>query len=78
MAKDDVDTYYEEGQWKNKVRGNSRASHPHATKAEAQKVGRDMARERESEHTIKNKDGKIGKGSGSKQSYGSDNTPPAG
>lgn len=63
-----VETYYEDGQWKNKVGGNSRASNTADTKAEAQDVGRDMARSRDAEHVIKTKEGKIGE----KNSYGND------
>lgn len=68
MGKGDVDTYYEDGQWKNKVEGGQRATSTHATKAEAEKAGRDMARAREVEHVIKKKDGTIGE----KNSYGND------
>lgn len=78
MSKGDVETYYEDGQWKNRPQGNSRASSVHDTKAEAQSAGRQMARERHVEHIIKNKDGRIGKGPGSKQSYGKDKNPPRG
>lgn len=68
MAKGDVDTYYEGGEWKNKVQGNQRASSTHDTKAEAQAEGRRLARERQVEHTIKKQDGTIGE----KNSYGND------
>lgn len=60
MAKGDIETYHDDGQWKNRAQGNERASNVHGTKAEAQKVGRDMARDRGVEHVIKNKDGRIG------------------
>lgn len=72
MAKGDIETYYEDGQWKNRPQGNDRASNTHDTKAEAEQVGRGMARDRDVEHIIKNMDGQIGKGPGSKQSYGND------
>lgn len=78
MAKGDIETYYETGQWKNRPQGNSRASSTHDTKAEAAAAGRQMARKRQVEHVVKNKDGRIGKGSGSKQSYGEDKFPPRG
>lgn len=69
MAKDgDVETYHEGGQWKNRSVGNQRASSSWGTKAEAQKAGREMARKRQSEHTIKKMDGTIGE----KNSYGND------
>ena len=63
-----VETYYEDGQWKNRVQGNQRASNTFDTKAEAQTKGRDMARERGTEHVIKKMDGTIG----DKNSYGND------
>lgn len=78
MAKGDVETYYENGEWKNRAQGNSRASNIHDTKADAVAVGRQMARQRQVEHLIKNRDGRMGKGSGSKQSYGKDSFPPRG
>jgi hypothetical protein len=76
VPKGDVETYYEDGQWKNKVEGNERASNTAATKADAVSVGRDMAREREVEHVIKNEDGTISE----KHTYprGRDHNPPAG
>lgn len=60
MAKGDVETYHEDGKWKNRPQGNERASNTHDTKAAAQAVGRGMAVERGVEHVIKNMDGKIG------------------
>jgi hypothetical protein len=68
MSKGNVDTYHEDGQWKNKVEGNSRASNVHRTKAEAQEAGREMAVDRKTEHVIKKMDGTIGE----KNSYGND------
>ncbi|MDN4173931.1 DUF2188 domain-containing protein [Nocardioides sp. SOB77] len=70
MAKGDISTYHEDGQWKNKVEGSSRAANTHSTKAEAESKGRDMAQERKVEHTIRKMDGTIGE----KNSYGND--PP--
>jgi hypothetical protein len=68
MAKGDIETYYEDGVWKNRPQGNERASNTAATKAEAQAVGREMAKVRGVEHVIKNKDGTIGQ----KNSFGND------
>lgn len=59
MAKGDVETYHEDGRWKNKVEGNDRASNTADTKAEAQAEGRRMAIERDAEHFIRNMDGTI-------------------
>lgn len=60
MAKGDIETYYEDGKWKNRPQGNDRATSTHDTKAEAQPAGRDMARARGVEHVVKKKDGTIG------------------
>ncbi|MEV0425145.1 DUF2188 domain-containing protein [Micromonospora sp. NPDC050495] len=60
VAKGDVETYYEDGQWKNRPEGNQRASTTHDTKAEAQTAGRQVAAQRDVEHVIKKKDGTIG------------------
>lgn len=60
MSKGDIETYHEDGQWKNRAQGNDRASNTHSTKAEAEAVGRDMAIARDVEHVIKKKDGTIG------------------
>jgi hypothetical protein len=63
-----------EGGWGNKVQGNERFSNRADRKADAQEVGRDMARNRRTEHIIKNRDGKIG----DRKSYGPDRYPPRG
>ena len=47
-----VETYFENGRWKNKVQGNSRASNVHDSWAAAVKVGREMASKRGVEHII--------------------------
>jgi hypothetical protein len=60
MAKGDIETYYEDGQWKNRPEGNQRASSAHDTKAEAEASGRQMAIDRGVEHVIKKQDGTIG------------------
>jgi hypothetical protein len=60
MAKGDVETYHEDGQWKNRIQGNHRASNTAETKAEAQAKGRQMAQERGVEHIIKKRDSTIG------------------
>jgi hypothetical protein len=74
MAKGDISTYNEDGTWKSKVEGSSRAAHTGGTKAEQQAAGREMAKERGVEHTIRNMDGTIAK----KNSYGDDKHPPKG
>jgi hypothetical protein len=60
MAKGDIETYHEDGVWKNRAEGGHRASNTAETKAEAQAAGRQMAIDRGVEHIIRNLDGKIG------------------
>ncbi|OFB42579.1 hypothetical protein BA059_05065 [Mycolicibacterium sp. (ex Dasyatis americana)] len=74
MAKGDISTYNEGGVWKSKVEGSSRAAHAGGTKAQQQAIGRDMAKARKVEHTIRNVDGTIAE----KNSYGHDPHPPKG
>lgn len=69
-----VETYSEDGRWKNRVLGNKRASNTFDTKAEAQAKGREMAQKLHSEHIIKKRDGTIGE----RNSYGNDPYPPKG
>jgi hypothetical protein len=69
VAQGDIETYYEDGQWKNKREGTTRAfGAGYSTKDEAAAVGRDAAQADKVEHVIKNQDGQIG----SKNSYGND------
>ena len=76
MAGGDVETYYDDGVWKNRVQGNSRASNVGETKADVQARGREMAIERGVEHVIKKRDGTIGE----KNTYprSRDKSPPKG
>lgn len=74
MSKGNIETYYENGQWKNRAQGNSRASNVHDTKVDAQAAGRNTAKDRAVEHIIKKMDGTIGE----KNSYGKDSYPPKG
>lgn len=74
MAKGDIRTYNEDGVWKSKVEGSSRAAHAGGTKAEQQAVGREMAKARGVEHTVSKLDGTVGE----KNSYGNDPNPPRG
>lgn len=60
MATGDVHTVQEDGVWKNKVEGNTRASNVGGTKAERQAVGRDMSIDRGVEHFIHRTDGTFG------------------
>lgn len=69
VAQGDIETYYEDGVWKNKREGTDRAfGAGYGTKDEAAAAGRDAAQADKVEHVIKNQDGQIG----SKNSYGND------
>jgi hypothetical protein len=70
----DVVTYFEKGRWKNKVQGNSRASHVHETREAAISVGRDMARKRKVEHIIMSTGGTVQE----RDNYGRDPRPVGG
>jgi hypothetical protein len=68
MPRGDIETYHEDGQWKNKAEGDGRALSVHETKAAAVGAGRQMAIARKVEHIIRNMDGTIGE----RNSYGND------
>ncbi|UUL77971.1 DUF2188 domain-containing protein (plasmid) [Pseudarthrobacter sp. Fe7] len=69
MAQGDIETYYEDGAWKNKREGTDRAfGASYNTKEDAVTAGREPAQADKVEHVIKNQDGQIG----SKNSYGND------
>ena len=72
MPKGDVETYYEDGQWKNKIEGNERASNVHEVKAAAVGAARQMAMLREVEHIVRKMDGTIGE----RNSYGTTQEHP--
>ncbi|MFQ2844948.1 MULTISPECIES: DUF2188 domain-containing protein [Mycobacterium] len=74
MVKGDLSTYNEDGVWKSKVEGNSRAAHTGGTKADQQAIGRQMAKDRGVEHMVRKLDGSIGE----KNSYGNDPHHPKG
>jgi hypothetical protein len=62
-----VHTVYKDGEWVNEIEGGDEASR-HATKDEAVERGREIARQRQTEHVIHNQDGTIAE----RNSYGSD------
>jgi hypothetical protein len=74
MAKGDISTYNEGGTWKTKIEGSSRAAHTGGDKPEQQAIGRDMAKDRGVEHTVRNLNSTIG----TTNSYGKDPHPPKG
>ena len=47
-----VETYFEKGKWKNKVRGNSRASNVHDTREAAVAAAEEMAAKRKARHVV--------------------------
>jgi hypothetical protein len=74
MAKTKIFTQWNKNteKWENKKTGNDRPSSTHETKEKAIDKGKKMAKELETEHVIKNKDGKIS----NPNSYGGDPIPP--
>jgi len=59
VADGDVETYFEDNVWKNKIQGNLIEHTAYEREATAILVGRDMARTRKVEHIIRKKDGTI-------------------
>lgn len=59
MASGDIETYFEDGVWKNRTEGSSSAENRHSDQRAALAVGREMARQRKVEHIIRSKDGTI-------------------
>lgn len=74
MAKQTIETYYEDGKWKSRRQGSDRAFSTGGTKIEQQANGRAAAQKDNVEHIIKKQDGTIGE----RNSYGNDPTPPKG
>lgn len=69
MPKGDVETYHADGEWKNRIEGETtNTGGAYATKDEAVRAGRDEARRRSTEHIIRNLDGTISE----RNSYGND------
>ncbi len=59
MAVGDIETHYEDGQWKSRAQGKSRAFGVGGTKEDQQGTARARAVRGGVVHVIKNKDGKI-------------------
>lgn len=55
----DVETYYEDGQWKNRVVGSDSAASVHPTRGAAVGAGRQMAALRGVQHVIRDMDGEV-------------------
>jgi uncharacterized protein DUF2188 len=56
----DIETYFEDGRWKNKVEGNDVPSSTHLTKEDARTNGREMAISAAVDHTVRDRDGSVG------------------
>ncbi len=59
MAAGDIETYFEDGVWKNRTQGQASAENRHTDRRAALAVGLEMARQRKVQHVIKNKDGTV-------------------
>src|SRR5687768_3396560 len=68
MPEGDVETYYVDGKWRNRIEGNPGFLDEFGSREEAVLVGRDHARELQVEHIVHNQDGTIGQ----RSSYGQD------
>lgn len=64
----DIETYFADKTWKNRIEGTMSVSGTYEFKEEAVAPGRQMAQEREVEHIIRKQDGTIGE----RNSYGYD------
>lgn len=68
MPAGDVETFHQDGQWHNRIEGGAVSGGSYSTKAEAVDAGRELARDRQVEHIIRNEDGRISE----RNSYGND------
>jgi Uncharacterized protein conserved in bacteria (DUF2188) len=68
MPHGDVETYHQDGSWKNRIEGQSGDMESYASRDEAVAAGRDLARELKVEHIIRRLDGTIGE----RSTYGHD------
>ncbi|MEA5360987.1 DUF2188 domain-containing protein [Amycolatopsis sp., V23-08] len=59
MAQGDVHTYFEDGEWKNRVEGGSRASNTAIRRTDAFHSGRAMARKRKVGHVVHDSAGAV-------------------
>ncbi|MCW2995667.1 MAG: hypothetical protein JWQ18_3162 [Conexibacter sp.] len=69
-----IHTVPHDGGWANRTEGASRVFGAAPTKAEAEQIGRDSARARQTEQMSHRRDGTIGE----RRSYGNDPSPPKG
>ncbi|GHG50174.1 MULTISPECIES: DUF2188 domain-containing protein [Amycolatopsis] len=59
MAEGDLHTYFEDGQWKNRVEGGVRASNASLHRVDAVLAGRQAARKRRVSHIIHDRNGGV-------------------
>jgi hypothetical protein len=59
MTSGEVETYFENGQWKNAVVPGEDIGGPYATREEAISAGRQAARERGVEHVVRDEEGSV-------------------
>ena len=59
MPAGDIETYFENGEWKNWVQGGEDLGGPHASKDDAVAEGREAARERNVEHIVRDEDAAV-------------------
>jgi hypothetical protein len=60
MSAGDIETYFEDGQWKNWDQGDrSEVGSSHTSKDDAVSEGREIARERNVEHIVRDEDATI-------------------
>jgi hypothetical protein len=58
MPEGDVETYYADNMWSNKIEGHEKVGN-YQTKDRAIEAGRDLARDLKVEHIVRNQDGTI-------------------
>jgi hypothetical protein len=59
VAEGDVHTYYEDGLWKNRVEGGSRASNTSPRRVDAVLAGRQIAKKRHVGHVVHTPEGDV-------------------
>ncbi len=59
MAHGDVHTYFEDGRWKNRIEGGTRASNTALRRTDAVVSGRAMARKRRVVHVVHHTGGEV-------------------
>jgi Uncharacterized protein conserved in bacteria (DUF2188) len=68
MPQGDIKTYHDQGQWKNRIEGESGDGDAYESRDEAIAKGRQLAMDRRVEHIIRRLDGTFGE----RNTYGND------